>query len=92
MGLVVPRSIEKVIYLDCDMIIRRDLTALWEMPLAGHVLAAALDPGYDLGFVPGWPSDTPYFNSGVMLVDLARGGRRELAKPRCASRSTIRTA
>jgi lipopolysaccharide biosynthesis glycosyltransferase len=72
MGLVVPRSIEKVIYLDCDMIIRRDLTALWETPLAGHVLAAALDPGYDLGFVPGWPSDTPYFNSGVMLVDLAR--------------------
>lgn len=70
MHCYLPNDCERVIYLDCDVIVRSDLSDLWAMPLNGNVAAAANDlykPS--ISMARNLPDD--YFNSGVMLVDLA---------------------
>src|SRR5450432_126786 len=64
------RSVEKVLYLDCDVVVRGDLEALWQTDLGEAMVAAVPEPSifYHAGFGP----ESPYFNSGVMLIDVAR--------------------
>lgn len=71
---------ERVLYLDVDTVVLADLRPLLGLPLAGCPLGAVLDaqnplvgPGTGM---PGWralglPWGREYFNSGVMLLDLA---------------------
>lgn len=40
---VLPENCEKVIYLDCDLLIKGDLQELWEMPMQGNALLAVQD-------------------------------------------------
>lgn len=40
---VLPNNIEKVLYLDCDMIVMRDITEIFKIELEGYALAATLD-------------------------------------------------
>jgi lipopolysaccharide biosynthesis glycosyltransferase len=79
-GQLLPVEINRAIYLDTDIIVRGPLDDLWDLDLHGHALAAARDavipwaanprglPWSELGVAP----DTPYFNSGVILVDTVR--------------------
>jgi lipopolysaccharide biosynthesis glycosyltransferase len=69
-------DIDRVIYLDTDLLIAADIRPLWETDLAGNVGAAAPDPGIRL-LRDDYPfdddcGDERYFNSGVMLIDLRR--------------------
>ncbi|KAI0750679.1 glycosyl transferase [Daedaleopsis nitida] len=66
--------VERVLYLDADVLVCGDLTELWETDLGGKLLAAATDVGWPMGY----DGDAelglvgvPYFNAGVLLVDLA---------------------
>lgn len=74
MGDVLPDSVERVLYLDCDTIILQSLHRLWEVNLKGAVLGAVMEPTiYDsvkeqIGLNP----QEPYYNSGVLLIDLKR--------------------
>lgn len=43
MPRVLPPSVSKVIYLDADMLVRRDLGELWEEPLGDHAALAVQD-------------------------------------------------
>ena len=63
-------TLEKVLYLDCDLIIRKDIAALWEANIDDYLAAAVVEPHFheNPGIFPG----EPYFNSGVMLINLAR--------------------
>jgi lipopolysaccharide biosynthesis glycosyltransferase len=75
----VPRDLEKVIYLDVDMIVKDDISKLWKTNLEGLPVAAVTDSliknfgntwggirNYEeLGFSP----DTPYFNTGMMVMN-----------------------
>ena len=72
-------SVDKVLYLDCDIVVTLDIRQLWDIDLRGRSVAAILDPG-----IPTFPeviqkritatgvSLAGYFNSGVMILDLAR--------------------
>jgi lipopolysaccharide biosynthesis glycosyltransferase len=68
-------DVERILYLDSDLIALADLGPLWETDLGEHYLAAVtnvLEPHYAerlrrAGFDPG-----SYFNAGVMLVNLER--------------------
>lgn len=40
-----PPELERIVYLDCDMIVRRDLVELWEAPFEGRACLAVQDPG-----------------------------------------------
>ena len=76
-GNLLPDEIERVLYIDSDVAVRRPLDELWETDLNGRVLGAVRDPVVpwaaapaglpwaELGVSPG----TPYFNSGVLVID-----------------------
>jgi len=72
---VVPPEVRRLLYLDCDMVAVRDIAELWRTDLAGRAAAAVSDPGVDgADFAARWglPAGRPaYFNSGVVLLDLA---------------------
>lgn len=76
---LLPRSIEKVIYLDCDLILKEDLNNLWKIGIDNQYLFAVQDmlcplvsnglkTYQELQISP----DTPYFNSGVMILNLKK--------------------
>jgi lipopolysaccharide biosynthesis glycosyltransferase len=59
-------SLERILYLDCDLIVDADLSPLAVLPLDGAVIAAARDEEQKNA------DDTaPDFNSGLMVMDLA---------------------
>jgi lipopolysaccharide biosynthesis glycosyltransferase len=79
-------GIDRLLYLDTDVLVRDDLRALADFDFNGHPIAATRDvsqPVLSVGF-PAWrelgmsPS-TPYYNAGVLLIDVqawhARGIR-----------------
>ncbi len=79
----VPEEIDRLIYLDSDLIVNADLQALWEMEFHGKTLLAVQEQSRDAqtvsaaGALPsyldlGLPPDAKYFNSGVMLIDLKK--------------------
>ena len=72
--LILPREVERVLYLDPDMLIINPLRPLWEMDLYGKAFAAASHTGLTemANGINQMRLDTEheYFNSGVMLIDL----------------------
>jgi lipopolysaccharide biosynthesis glycosyltransferase len=84
MGELLPPEIRRVLYLDCDVIVRGDLSELWNVNLSGKTVAAVREvTDYTWHSRLGLPAGAPYFNNGVMLIDLDRWrklniGRRSL--------------
>lgn len=72
--LILPRQVERVLYLDPDMLIINPLRPLWEQNMGGNVFAAASHTGLTemANEINQRRLDTEheYFNSGVMLIDL----------------------
>jgi lipopolysaccharide biosynthesis glycosyltransferase len=87
---VLPATVAKVIYLDCDVIVQRDLSELWQTELDGNLLLAVQDFGVPrVGSYNGirtqyerWglTADDPYFNSGVMVIDLKKWRQRDISR------------
>jgi len=82
MDELLPPELHRALWLDADVVVEASLAPLWSHPFDGHTIVAVQDFGgptlgstggtahtcRELGLDP----DAPYFNSGVMLVDLAR--------------------
>jgi len=68
----VDSDIDKLLYLDCDLIVRDDIEDLWTTDVSKHFLAAVPDPYSDNHVNLGFREDEEYFNSGVLLVNLAK--------------------
>jgi lipopolysaccharide biosynthesis glycosyltransferase len=72
---LLPGLVDRYIYLDSDLIILDDLGPLFDVDLAGAVVAAAVDylPTIADGIANyrtlGLAGDDPYLNSGVLVVD-----------------------
>ncbi len=104
MPRLLPAHLSRVIYLDADLIVRTDLTSLWNQPLEGAPCLAVQDCaapyldssqalsnyaqcGPHLGACTpvsnyrdlGLEATAPYFNSGVLLVDLDAWRKMELS-------------
>lgn len=71
---ILPQNINRIIYLDCDLIVRHSLKKLWNTNLTNKALGAVTDMGEAL---PerysrlNYPPSLGYFNSGVLLINLA---------------------
>lgn len=71
--------LERALYLDCDIVVRDDLTPLFEMP-TGTLISAVNDEKVNKNHrdhvkrLTG-SEDIPYFNSGVMLFDFTHRER-----------------
>ncbi|MCK0743666.1 glycosyltransferase family 8 protein [Chromohalobacter nigrandesensis] len=86
-----PGDCERVIYLDCDVLVLGDLAGLWSMPLEGYVAAAAMDLcNSSSKHTRGAPDN--YFNSGVILVDLMAWRRERVAEKALECLQTDETA
>lgn len=76
-----PENLERVLYLDCDIIIRKSIRELWELDLHGKTIAAMMDAfskyyrkNIDL------EENDIMFNSGIMLIDLKRWKEQQVEK------------
>ena len=80
---LLPASVGKVLYLDCDLVVRGSLSELWETDMTGKALAAVHYPDCPtmtkncmrLGLNPspkggGQEGGSGYFNAGVLLMNL----------------------
>lgn len=86
---------QRVIYLDSDLIVRRDLGEVWATDLGGRAVAACLNIGIPsrLREIPSWREqglkpDHPYFNSGVLLMNLEKWRTQDLAESILANITT----
>ena len=74
---------DRVLYLDSDLIVTDNLRPLWDIDLDGRLLGAVTNPLYP--FMPdhyarvGLSDPADYFNSGVLLMNLARMRAEETA-------------
>lgn len=80
---ILPASINKVLYLDGDVIVRHSVKELWDMDLSDFAIAAVPDmresttDRYD-GL--GYSKSLGYFNSGVLLINLAYWRQHQVTK------------
>lgn len=80
---LLPDEIDKVIYLDCDIIINGDIKPLWNFNLNGLALAGARDcmPSVDLTCSRlGYPMLYDYINAGVLIYNLDYWRKNGLAE------------
>ncbi|MEL6062686.1 MULTISPECIES: glycosyltransferase family 8 protein [unclassified Methylobacterium] len=71
---LLPENIQRIIYLDCDIICKQDIAELWDFGDTLKTIAAVRDPWLDpdtelkssLGLAP----HNVYFNSGVLLINV----------------------
>lgn len=80
---LLPPEVDKVIYLDCDIIADTSLAPLWDMDLRGNACGVVPDApqpimhrvkGPEIGLTG------RYFNSGVMVIDLRRFRELEIRR------------
>lgn len=73
MANILPSDINKIIYLDSDIIVRGDIEELWKYDISNYALGAVLDQSCDdiRNFNRiGLPLLSDYYNSGVLLINL----------------------
>ena len=73
MADLLPNTLDKVLYLDCDIIVNQSLHTLWHTPIANRPLAAVEEMGCSLPDVYdrlGYDKKFGYFNAGVLLINL----------------------
>lgn len=66
-------TVDKVLYLDCDTLILDDIEKLYQRKLK-KILAAVMEPtiAFDVKKDIGMARYMPYFNTGVLLMDLKK--------------------
>ncbi|MCQ2173669.1 MAG: glycosyltransferase family 8 protein [Bacteroidales bacterium] len=70
---MLPKDVDRVLYLDCDMIVTQPLNDLWNYDLKGNVIAAVQDAVPDrFKYAVGLRSEDRYFNAGLLLIDLKK--------------------
>lgn len=68
-----PQEVEKVIYLDCDIVVNGPLRPLWETDLEGYAFGAVMDESFykdELYQRLQYPQESGYVNAGVQLINL----------------------
>ncbi|MER2507866.1 MAG: glycosyltransferase family 8 protein [Amaricoccus sp.] len=66
---ILPQSLRRVLYLDCDIVVLDDVRPLWTHDLGGKVMGAVPD---FMMQVSGQPRGPAYVNAGVLLIDLEK--------------------
>ena len=78
---LLPPSVDRVLFIDPDLLVLDDVGKIWDRDLGENVVGAVTDQAIPTVSSPrglkDWhardiPADAPYFNGGVLLVDLDR--------------------
>ena len=75
---ILPMDLPRIIYLDGDLLVEGDLAELYQQEMGDAVLGAVCDYGGTTireelpipGVDPSVKKETPYFNSGVLLINM----------------------
>lgn len=80
---VLPGSVKRCLYLDCDTIVCGCIGTMYGTELGGCLAAMVMEPTVyrEMKEAIGMEKDEAYFNSGVILMDL-EGWRRERILPK----------
>lgn len=78
-------SVSRVLYIDADILVLRNLRALWNTDLQGALVGAVIDDvdahlKVDSDQVKDVPRVASYFNAGVLLVDVDRWRRERVTE------------
>ena len=68
-------EIDKLIYLDADVVVMGDIKELWNQEMKDNILLAVEDPKYtskNRHESLGMKKNSPYFNGGVLMMDLKK--------------------
>lgn len=71
--IILPENIDRVLYIDCDLIVRDSLAPLFALDLEGLAMCAVEDCDSQLeGKLSrfGIPENYTYFNAGVLMINL----------------------
>jgi lipopolysaccharide biosynthesis glycosyltransferase len=87
LGELLPPDISRVLYLDSDIYVRSPIEQLFSIDMKGNAIAAVLQPdrqhciaGTDLRQRNAFSMAEPYFNAGILLIDLEQYRGIEFAK------------
>lgn len=76
---ILDTSINKVLYLDCDLIVLKDIVSLFKINMDKFAIAAVRDVNQPMweeqAFQMGFSYTDRYFNSGVLLINLEKWRR-----------------
>ena len=96
---ILPSDLDKVLYLDCDIVVNADLSELWDVKFGGKAVLAVRDRIAWVGALGGLGNYrelnispvAKYFNSGVLYLDLAVWREKEICERICAYVRSHRT-
>ena len=80
---LLPAGVRRILYLDCDTVILKPLRRLWETELGtGFIMAAVQEPTIyeEVKQYLGLGKKDPYFNAGVLLIDLKQWRKEDLTR------------
>lgn len=86
---IVPEKVDRLIYLDVDMIVLEDISKLWNINIEDKLFAAVQDwqltVSCSWGGIPnyeqlGIPADTEYFNAGLLVIDTKKWRRENVTR------------
>ncbi len=69
---ILPKEVERIIYLDCDIVVNDSLEELWAIDMTDKAIAASpqIGSGYECERL-GYPIEDSYFNAGVTMMNLS---------------------
>ena len=76
---LLPANINKVIYLDCDIVVVDSIKPLWDVNLEGKALAVCEDCDYQCHSKRMNLGEFSYFNAGVMVINLDYWRKHDLS-------------
>lgn len=71
-------KVKKILYLDCDLIVQCDLSELFEKDVSNYYVGAVEDSTSETKEVLGLNSSDPYFNAGVLLINIEKWNNSDL--------------
>ncbi len=81
---LLPNSVERILYLDTDTIVRHCIGELWKTDLHGNIIAAVEEVGFYKKVAHkkkiGLQEKSKYMNSGVLLIDLNAWRENEITQ------------
>lgn len=70
---ILPKNVDKVLYLDCDTLIVRDISSLQDFPMGDYMICGVEDTMYpEMKIQIGLNKEDSYINAGVLLINLKK--------------------
>ena len=81
-GEMLPSGVTRCLYLDCDTVVLGSLKKLWQFPIEPAIAGAVQEPTIyrQVKEIIGLDRKDPYYNAGMLLVDLKEWRRQGMGQ------------